>query len=163
MTTETLGNISINNLLCKYMPIYINNTLTWTRKPDTWKIPKYAKHQKQEALVLASTSIVQIILITPEQSSEDFLFWEYWDGLSKWMSVGSNLWHKLSESDNWHTQLAFTCSKSTTETLEKGVKHSSKLTIKHQNDLNGNLTMTMTMTISHLFLLFILLTLNKWM
>ena len=94
------------------------------------KSPNNAKHHKQEASILATTSIVQIILITPEQSSEDFLFWEYWDGLSKWMSVGSNLWHKLSESDNWHTQLAFTCSKSTTETLEKGVKHSSKLTIK---------------------------------
>ena len=61
ITTESLGNISINNLLCKSMPIYINNTLKWTRKRDTWKI-------------IQIIQIVQIILITPEQSSEDFCF-----------------------------------------------------------------------------------------
>ena len=31
-----------------------------------------AKHHKQEASILISTSIVQITLITPEQSPEDF-------------------------------------------------------------------------------------------
>ena len=130
------------------------------------KSPNNAKHHKQEASILATTSIVQIILITPEQSSEDFLFWEYWDGLSKWMSVGSNLWHKLSESDNWHTQLAFTCSKSTTETLEKGVKHSSKLTIKTPEWPHWQrfgIFIVNFEHISHLFLVYILLTLNKWM
>ena len=61
ITTESLGNISTNNLLCKSMPIYINNTLKWTRKRDTWKI-------------IQIIQIVQIILITPEQTSEDFCF-----------------------------------------------------------------------------------------
>ena len=130
------------------------------------KSPNNAKHHKQEASILATTSIVQIILITPEQSSEDFLFWEYWDGLSKWMSVGSNLWHKLSESDNWHTQLAFTCSKSTTETLEKGVKHSSKLTIKTPERPQWQrfgIFIVNFEHISHFLLVYIVLTLNKWM
>ena len=36
--------------------------------------PNNAKHHKQEASILVSTSIVQIILITSEQSPEDFCF-----------------------------------------------------------------------------------------
>ena len=36
--------------------------------------PNNAKHHKQEASILVSTSIVQINLITSEQSPEDFCF-----------------------------------------------------------------------------------------
>ena len=35
ITTETLVNIIINNLLCKSMSVYINNTPTSTREPET--------------------------------------------------------------------------------------------------------------------------------
>ena len=36
--------------------------------------PNKAKHHNQEASILVSTSIVQIILITSEQTPEDFCF-----------------------------------------------------------------------------------------
>ena len=36
--------------------------------------PNKAKHHNQEASVLVSTSVVQIILITSEQTPEDFCF-----------------------------------------------------------------------------------------
>ena len=42
-----------------------------------------AKYYKQEASILVSTSIVQIILITSEQSPEDFCFEIIGMGLSK--------------------------------------------------------------------------------
>ena len=45
--------------------------------------PNNVKHYKQEASVLISTSIVQIILITSEQSPEDFCFEIIGMGLSK--------------------------------------------------------------------------------
>ena len=44
--------------------------------------PNNAKH-KQEASILVSTSIVQIILVTSEQSPEDFCFEIIGMGLSK--------------------------------------------------------------------------------
>ena len=45
--------------------------------------PNIAKYNKQEASILVSTSIVQIILITSEQSPEDFRFEIIGMGLSK--------------------------------------------------------------------------------
>ena len=42
-----------------------------------------AKHYKQEASILVSTSIVQLILITSEQRLEDFCFENIGMGLSK--------------------------------------------------------------------------------
>ena len=50
--------------------------------------PNNAKH-KHEASILVNTSIIQIILITAEQSPEDFHFEIIGMGLSKWMLVGS--------------------------------------------------------------------------
>ena len=44
---------------------------------------------KPEASTLVSTSIAQIILITPEQNPEDLCFKIIRMGLSEWMSVGS--------------------------------------------------------------------------
>ena len=55
------------------------------------------------------------------------------------------------------TQLTFTCSRSTTETLEKSV-NMFKLTIKHQKD--GVFVVDFEHNL-HLFLVFLLLTLNK--
>ena len=45
--------------------------------------PNNAKHHKQEASILVTTSVVQIILITSEQSPEDFCFEIIGMGLSK--------------------------------------------------------------------------------
>ena len=53
--------VFIFTVITNVITIYINNTLTWTRKRDTWKI-------------IQIIQVVQIILITPEQSSEDFCF-----------------------------------------------------------------------------------------
>ena len=58
-------------------------------------------------------------------------------------------------------QLTFTCSKSTVETLEKGVKLCSKLTIKTPE--RGRVFIVNFEHISHLFLVFLLLTLNRLM
>ena len=60
-------------------------------------------------------------------------------------------------------QLAFTCSKSTIETLKKGVKW-SKLTIKtpeRRHWRGSGVLIANSEHISHLFLGFLLLTLNK--
>ena len=43
----------------------------------TWNVeypPNNAKHHKQEASILVTTSVVQITLITVEQSPEEFYF-----------------------------------------------------------------------------------------
>ena len=48
-----------------------------------------AKHHKQEASILISTSVLQIILITPEQSPEDFSFGIIEISLSECMLFGS--------------------------------------------------------------------------
>ena len=55
--------------------------------PGTWNINNNAKHYKQEASVLVSASIVQIILITSEQSPEDFCFEIIGMDLSKWCQL----------------------------------------------------------------------------
>ena len=55
-------------------------------EPENLKLeisPDNAKHYKQEASILVTTSIVQIILITSEQSSQDFCFEIIGMGLSK--------------------------------------------------------------------------------
>ena len=46
------------------------------REPENLKheiSPSYTKHHKQEASILFTTSVVQIILITSEQNPEDFV------------------------------------------------------------------------------------------
>ena len=64
------------------------------------------------------------------------------------------------------TQQLFTCSKSTIETLEKKCEICSKLTIKtpeqHQWH-RSSVLLDNIIHISYLFLVFLLLTLNKWM
>ena len=63
-------------------------------------------------------------------------------------------------------QLTFTCSKSTIETIKKKCEISSKLTIKtldrRQSRRSGAFNVNFQ-HISHLFLLFLLLALNKYM
>ena len=58
------------------MPIHAQPTLTMLQyEPENLKreiSPNNAKHHKQEASILVTTSVVQIILITSEQSPEDF-------------------------------------------------------------------------------------------
>ena len=47
------------------------------REPENLKheiSPSYTKHHKQEASILFTTSVVQIILITSEQNPEEFCF-----------------------------------------------------------------------------------------
>ena len=74
------------------MPIHAQPTLIMLQhEPENLKreiSPNNAKHHKQEASILVSTSIVQIILITSEQGP-DFWFEIIWIGLSKCMSVES--------------------------------------------------------------------------
>ena len=66
------------------------------------------------------------------------------------------------------TKLTFTCSKSTIETLQKGLKYAQIRQLKHQNDVikvgrRSCFFIVKFEHVSHLFLLFLLLTLNKQM
>ena len=74
------------------------------------------------------------------------------------------LWKKKTwvHSEVAHTQLTFTCSKSTIITLEKGVKFVQSYQWKHQNDVIDVvlLFLLLTLNIFHIFL-FLLLTFNK--
>ena len=66
-------------------------------------------------------------------------------------------------SSNIVTQKTFTCSMSTIETLEKGVKYVQSQH-KHQNDVNWYCSSIFNVNfedISYFFLVFLLLTLNK--
>ena len=69
------------------MQIHAQSTLIILQhEPENLKrqiSPNNAKHHKQEASILVSTSVVQIVLTTSEQSPEDFCFDINWDGLSK--------------------------------------------------------------------------------
>ena len=69
------------------MQIYAQHTLIILQhEPGNLKreiSPNNAKHHKQKASILVSTSIVQIILVTSEQSPEDFCFEIIGMGLSK--------------------------------------------------------------------------------
>ena len=69
------------------MPIHAQHTLIILQhKPENLKreiSPIIAKHHKQETSILATTSVIQIILITSEQSPEDFSFEMTGMGLSK--------------------------------------------------------------------------------
>ena len=69
------------------MEIHVQPTLIILQhEPENLKrgiSPNNAKHHKHEASILVSTSIVQIILITSEQSPGDFCFEIIGMGLSK--------------------------------------------------------------------------------
>ena len=79
---------------------------------------------------------------------------------------------KLFSWNDWLTnaltKLTFTCSKSTIETLQKGLKYAQIRQLKHQNDVievgrRSCVFIVKFEHVSHLFLLFLLLTLNKQM
>ena len=104
--------------------------------------PNNAKHHKQEASILVSTSIVQITFLRSEQR---FLFWDYWVAFkqrnvgwklatksiksktspqqSTWNLPYKYLWENLSESNKLAHPASICLFKATTETLEKSVKH----------------------------------------
>ena len=69
------------------MPIHAQATLIILQdEPENLQremSPNNAKHHKQEASILVTTSIVQINVITSEQSPEDFRFEIIRMGLSK--------------------------------------------------------------------------------
>ena len=68
--------------------------------------PNNAKHHKQEASILVSTSIVQITFITSEQR---FLFWDYWDEF-KQVNVGWKLATKSVKSKTTPQQSTYNLS-----------------------------------------------------
>ena len=51
-------------------------------------------------------------------------------------------------------QLTFTCSNSTTETLEKGVKYVQSLQLKHQNDVIEVVLVFLLLTLKQMVFLF---------
>ena len=71
-----------------------------------------------------------------------------------WLCLDKNL-HNKSRKMRINTQIIFTCSKSTIEIPEKGVKCAQSSQQKHKSTVNN------FEYISHFFQMFLLFTLNK--